>query len=135
MKTFDIAELSAFHPLLNRFLEQCHGSFVSGTVVLTTVEAARWIESQELSLEEHHMRLVDTIRGIAAAVNRPQRVPTFKEFDRFWMLLRDEVSDRSGGVLLVADPASADYVNAVVAHEAAASAGRIPGPSNRTAAV
>ncbi|MBY3102327.1 hypothetical protein HFO69_32305 [Rhizobium laguerreae] len=134
MKTFDIAELDTFHLSLIRFLESRYGSAVSGTVVLMAIESSQWLSEHDLSKEERHMNLVDKIRGIAKAVNRPQRVPTMKEWSGFVIDVRDGAWKFSNGDPLVANPENPKFADAIVAHEAAAKASRIFGTVSRAAA-
>jgi hypothetical protein len=131
MKTFQIKELDKFHPALVHFLQANYGERVSGTAVLMAIEASKWFSRHDQSLEEHHMNLVDQIRSIAQTTNRPQRVPTFWQWRSFVVEVRDQANKFSNGTPLVENPNDRKFLQAIVAHEAAAQASRIFGTDAR----
>ncbi|WP_438748230.1 hypothetical protein [Pararhizobium sp. O133] len=76
---FRTADL-AFHPSLRDWMARHFGEFCAATDVLMMLTVVYIGHRYSDDLEARHMQVVRKIRRIAASAQRPQRVPTFKEF-------------------------------------------------------
>lgn len=126
---FLIADL-AVNPLLRNWMSRYFGEICSATEMLMLLTIVYVWNRYADDLDMRHMQVVRKIVAIAGATNRPQRVPTRKQFES---LLHDYDLEFyrnpvGRGARLISTQTSKKVFDAIVSHEHAASAARIGTP-------
>ncbi|MBO9198136.1 hypothetical protein J5277_28820 [Rhizobium sp. 16-449-1b] len=125
---FTIADLNV-HPLLRNWMGRYFGETCSATEMLMLVTIVYVWNRYADDLDMRHMQVVRKIIIIAKTSNRPQRVPTRKQFES---LLHDYDLEFyrnpvGRGARLVPTQTAKKVVDAILSHETAASS-RIGSP-------
>ncbi|MGR9400160.1 hypothetical protein ACU8M5_10470 [Rhizobium leguminosarum] len=115
------------HPALRDWMRLRFGESCSSTEMLMTLSIVYVRYPWLVDLEEKHMKLVGKIVGIAERTGRPQRVPTFREYDAMsvdWSIFF-EAPELKLGSQIVPRPVVLEIERSIVEREHVAKLARI----------
>lgn len=125
---FRIADLPIHEALRDWMLRQ-FGETCTATAMLMLLTIVYVANRYVGDFEARHMQVVQKARNIATLTSRPQRVPTYREFEALFDLFDREFfgTPYVRGARFVSPVASHNIVEAILEHERAQARARIVG--------
>ncbi|MGR9148091.1 hypothetical protein ACU8MT_01345 [Rhizobium leguminosarum] len=123
---FRIANLKVHHALRD-WMGRQYGESCAATTMLMLLTIVHVASRHVGDFELRHMQVVRKVKDIATKTGRPQRVPTYREFESLFDQYEHEFYCKPymRGAKFISPHASRRIVDAIVTHEQAAAHARI----------